>query len=329
MMSTTTMKYNLQQFNDILANEIKFEIPEDTFNMINYLCTQVGSYGLVTNVYHTKVKSDTDSFQKPNKKRKGNKAMEVSTDEWESIRTFQTTKLEQRSGIDAEIDQIRLLLNKLTDKTFSDIREKLIDKINKIVSETVLEEDLIKVGNILYETCSSNRFYSSYLASLFTELARKYDWLMKIFNDNYKNIMNQYTNIKYVDSDVDYDGFCDMNKINEHRKAVTSFLFELTKTDLIKLEDIAKLLQKLLVMIINLINKPDKKNEVDELTENVAILYKYGIIVDILDEDDEEEYYVGELSIMDTVNSLAKMKAKDYPSLSNKAIFKYMDLVEM
>jgi hypothetical protein len=192
-----------------------------------------------------------------------------------------------------------------------------------------LEEDLIKVGNILYETCSSNRFYSSYLASLFTELARKYDWLMKIFNDNYKNIMNQYTNIKYVDSDVDYDGFCDMNKINEHRKAVTSFLFELTKTDLIELEDIAKLLQKLLVMIMNLINKPDKKNEVDELTENVAILYKYGIIVDILDEDDEEEYYVGELSIMDTVNSLAKMKAKDYPSLSNKAIFKYMDLVEM
>ena len=82
-------------------------------------------------------------------------------------------------------------------------------------------------------------------------------------------------------------------------------------------------------MIMNLINKPDKKNEVDELTENFAILYKYGIIVDILNEDDEEEYYVGELSIMDTVNSLAKMKAKDYPSLSNKAIFKYMDLVEM
>ena len=54
------------------------------------------------------------------------------------------------------------------------------------------------------------------------------------------------------------------------------------------------------------------------------------LIDDVIDDaDDEEDYYVGGQSIIDTVNSLAKSKAKDYPSLSNKAIFKYMDLIEM
>ena len=83
-------------------------------------------------------------------------------------------------------------------------------------------------------------------------------------------------------------------------------------------------------MVVNLIVQAEKKNEVDELTENVAILFNKELIDEVVDDaDDEEEYYVGELSIIEVVNKLAKSKAKDYPSLSNKAIFKYMDLVEM
>ena len=42
-----------------------------------------------------------------------------------------------------------------------------------------------------------------------------------------------------------------------------------------------------------------------------------------------EDYYVCEQSILETIRSLAQKKAKDYQSLSNKTIFKYMDLVDM
>ena len=81
---------------------------------------------------------------------------------------------------------------------------------------------------------------------------------------------------------------------------------------------------------MNMITSPDKKNEVDELTEIVGILFNKEMI-DEVDDDaaTPEDYYVLDQSILDTVNSLAQKKAKDYPSLSNKAIFKYMDLVEM
>ena len=83
-------------------------------------------------------------------------------------------------------------------------------------------------------------------------------------------------------------------------------------------------------MITSMVRQTDKKNEIDELTENVAIIFNKELIDEVMDDaDDEEDYYVGSQSIIETVNSLAKSKAKDYPSLSNKAIFKYMDLVEM
>jgi hypothetical protein len=83
-------------------------------------------------------------------------------------------------------------------------------------------------------------------------------------------------------------------------------------------------------MVQNMIRIADRKNEVDELTENIAILFNKDIIDEVEDESDEpEEFYINGQSIIESVNSLAKSKAKDYPSLSNKAIFKFMDLVEM
>lgn len=337
---TATMKYTIQQINDISLSGYTFEIPEDTCSMINYLCTQVGSSGLASNVFQKTetIKSvlDTDlssnnGFKNNAKKRKGNKGMEVSSDEWESIRTFQTTKLEQKDGIDGDIDQIRLYLNKLTDKTFLDLREKIVEKINKICSESTNPEDGTKLGNMLYELCSTNKFYSKIFADLFAELASQYTWLKDIFVSRYANIMSQYKDIQYVDSDVNYDGFCEMNKKNEKRRAVTTFLTKLEENGFIQNNRLVEILKNLLQIVCELIELNDKKNEVDELTENIAILFNKQLIEDVLDNDsdDDDKFNILDKTIIETVNTLAKAKAKDYPSLSNKSIFKYMDLVEM
>jgi hypothetical protein len=338
---TAVMKYTIQQINDISFSGFTFEIPEDTCNMINYLCMQVGSTGLVSNIFQktesNKSIIDNDSsanngFKTNNKKRKGNKGMEVSSDEWESIRTFQTTKIEQKDGIDGELDQIRLYLNKLTDKTFLDLREKIVDKINKICSESTNPEDGVKLGNMLYDLCSTNKFYSKIFADLFAELASQYAWLKDIFVARYANIMAQYKDIEYIDSDVNYDGFCEMNKKNEKRRAVTTFLTNLGENGFITKDKLVEILKNLLQIVCNLIELMDKKNEVDELTENIAILFNKDLIEEVLednDSDDEDKFNIMDKTIIETVNNLAKAKAKDYPSLSNKSIFKYMDLVEM
>jgi hypothetical protein len=340
----TTLKYNLKQFSDISYSGFHFEIPEDTFNMINYLCIQVGSSTMPSNVF-TKIASnipisENNSEGIKNRKKRGNKAMEVSSEEWESIRTFQTTKIEQKTGVEGDINEIRLYLNKLTDKTFLDMRDKIIAKINFIcetctshegtIQEGTSQQDIVKLGTVLYEMCSTNKFYSKIFADLFAELASMYSWLKDIFKENYKHIMLLYNDIQYIDSDKDYDGFCEMNKKNEKRRAITTFYMNLALNEFIQKEEIVKMLRDILTSIMNMIKVPDKKNEVDELTEIVSILFNKEMINDVDDDADEpEDYYVMDQSIIDIISWLAQNKAKDYPSLSNKAIFKYMDLVEM
>lgn len=335
---TSTLKYNLNQITNISNSGFHYEIPEDVFDIINYLCIHVGSSTISSSVFTKTVSvannnsssNDFNQYYGPNKNRKkrGNKGMEVSNDDWESIRNFQTTKIEQNTGIDSDISALRLYLNKLTDKTFLDMREKIIEKINMLSTNSLNREDEIKVGTMLYDVCSTNKFYSKIFADLFAELALMYNWVNDIFKQNYENVMEQYNDIKYVDSEKDYDGFCEMNKKNERRRAITLFYYNLSLNGFIEKKCIVNILKNILTSIVHLIKLNDKKNEVDELTEIAGLLFNKEMIEEV-DDEYEDEYYVLDQSILETVSSLAQKKVKDYPSLSNKAIFKYMDLVEM
>ena len=73
------------------------------------------------------------------------------------------------------------------------------------------------------------------------------------------------------------------------------------------------------------INQKDKKSEVDEFTENIAILYDNSLLTQIHSSTILIE---GGITIKETIEKLATCKSKDYSSLSSKAIFKYMDLIE-
>jgi hypothetical protein len=146
--------------------------------------------------------------------------------------------------------------------------------------------------------------------------------------------MEQYNNIKYVDSNKDYDGFCEMNKQNEKRRAITAFYVNLAINGFIQKKGVIRILTNILTSIMHMINVIDKKNEVDELTEIVGVLFNKELLDDSYEDFNPkgggpEEFYVLKSSIIDTISDLAKKKVKDYPSLSNKAIFKYMDLIEM
>lgn len=334
---TVNLKINLQEIHNFITPGFKFTIPEDVCNMINYLSSQVGSNGLTSSTYikqehHNVIISNNDecnSVLSTKKKKKGNRATDL-TEEWESIRTFQSTKIEHKTGIDGEIDNIRLLLNKLTDKTFFDIREKIIERLNNTCLEFANEDDCSKIGKYIYELCSSNKFYSKIFSDLFAELCDKYTWLMQIFDEKYNNIMSRYSDIIYIDSEKDYDGFCDMNKNNDKRRSVTAFLMNLANNGFIEKKGVVKILRNLLEMVNNMIDVAEKRSEVDELTENIAILYNKDMIAEVVDKtDDLEVFYINGHTIMETINSLANTKSKDHKSLSNKAIFKYMDLIEM
>ena len=66
------------------------------------------------------VASSNSSINNPNFKKKRGKNMEINDGDWEALRTFQATKIEERDGINGEIDNIRSELNKITDKNYNE-----------------------------------------------------------------------------------------------------------------------------------------------------------------------------------------------------------------
>jgi hypothetical protein len=332
---TAVMKYTLKDFTNVIFDGFDYALPEETIALISELSLEVGSPSYIKtpvfqkrdNPLKASAVSVPGGFQvNSNKKRRGNKNMEVlNDDDWETLRTFQTTKIEQKVGLDAQIDLIRSHLNKMSDKSYIDMRNKIVDLLDQLVTEGITREDMIRVSSSIFEIASTNRFFSKLYADLYSDLINKYDIMKEIFTNCFDSFMELFNNIEYVDADKDYDKFCKVNKDNERRKALSAFFVNLMKNDIITAHDLKSLLCNLMRQLVDFIKEENKKNIVDELTENIALLYNKSLFLDA----SEEAYFIEGAPILDSITKLANSKVKMYPSLSNKSIFKFMDMIEM
>lgn len=335
-MTAKTLRYTLEQVEDIIFNGFNYEVPDNVMETISDLALKVGSPDYVKTPIFKKRENPmkvepASSLTVPkenftNKKKKGNKGMEVlNDDDWDSLRTFQTTKIEAKTGVDADFDSIRALINKITDKNYNEIKQKIKEIIEKMVSENS-ESVLSNIGTNIFDIASSNRYYSKIYADLYTDLSSKFEFIKTKYRDNLDRFTDLFNNIEYVDPNENYDRFCEINKINEKRKSLASFYINLMNNGIISQQEIMVITRNLLANIYTFISLENKKNEVEELTEIVAILYKKQLY-----EDDEGENYdeIEGHNISEIIEKIANSKVKDYKSLTNKALFKFMDLIDM
>ena len=89
-----------------------------------------------------------------------------------------------------------------------------------------------------------------------------------------------------------------------------------------KKDKLIELTFNLLNQVTILIKQDNKKNEVDEMSENIAILYNKELFNGCEQKIDDKNF-------METITIFAHSKVKSYASLSNKSIFKFMDMIEM
>ena len=326
------MKYTLNDFNNITFDGFNFIIPEETIKIISELALEVGSPTYMkTPIFQKKenpMKIESTDMNKNNslgyKKRRGNKNIEVFNEEdWELMRNFQPTKMEDKTGIDIQIDLIRGFLNKMTDKNYTDNKNKIINIINDLISENILHEDMIKVSTTIFEIASTNRYYSKIYADLYSELINNYDIMRMVFEESLNKFTLLFDSIEYIDPTEDYDKFCKINKDNEKRKALSTFFMNLMTNKIISEEKIIFITRNLLFQIYTFISQENKKNEVDELTENIFLLYKNNLYKDV------EYELIDNMTIQEVVEKLAHSKPKDYKSFTNKSIFKFMDMIDM
>ena len=198
-----TMKYNLQKFKETIFYGFEFEIPDETVSIINYLTSEIGSTAQINNsVFQKKehVQGETvfnshnhNNYNKGRGKQKKNNKFSESTDEdWEQLRSFQSTRIEQSSGLDGHIDNLRSIMNKLTDKTFQDMRGQIINILDTIINSSDFNKEIETIiSTVIYDISSTNKFFSKIYADLYAELVKKYDCLLAVFTKNFSKFADQ------------------------------------------------------------------------------------------------------------------------------------------
>lgn len=320
--------YTLENINEILYQGFDYNLPDKTLEIISKLSSEVGSPDYIKTPVFKKRENPMKTEVPPSgfKKKRGKNQEIVNDADWESLRTLQSTKVEVKTDIDSHIDNIRVNLNKLSDKNYIDIRNKIFDIIDNILLESTEYEETLRVSTIIFDIASTNRFYSKIYADLYSDLLIKYDIMKNTFENNFNKFTDLFNNIEYVDPKVNYDKFCEINKTNEKRKAIASFYLNLMINGIIDKHQIMLITRNLLEQIYLFILQDNKKNEVDELSEIIAILYTKKIYAD---NKDEESLKIDGCTIDEIIAKISNSKVKDFSSLTNKTVFKFMDLVEM
>jgi hypothetical protein len=280
-----------------------------------------GAYGANTNT-----SASGHNTRKPYKER----VQEITDADWESIRQFQATVIAKKQGIEASIDQIRKHLNKMTSKTYDTLREQIIKEIKSITADNNVDspellEELNKIGDSLFTIASGNSFYSKLYAALYKDLMDVFDtnghnFMEVIFKNNFQKFRSLFDKIDYCSPDKDYDAFCNNTKTNEKRRALSLFYVNLMKLGALEEEQIIVIIKDLQKYMMDTIKKPDSKDIVDELAEVIFILITNGNLKLCKNEQWE--------NIMELVKQISVMKNTSHPSITNKTIFKHMDILD-
>jgi len=363
------IQYTLDDINRTIKEGFVYKLPESTISIIQSIADQVGapeyvktphfiknSERLQNNPNHNQNSSSAASssaasssaasssvsmdkthftnnynnYNKYNNKRNNNnkiKIPELTDQDWDNIRKFQATVLLKKEGICASIDQIRKHLNKITTKTYTTLKEEIINEINKIIKQGDIEtpellDEVNKIGDAIFTIASGNGFYSSMYAKLYKELMDLFPFMKTIFQTNFENFRALFNKIDYCDPSKDYDAFCNNNKANEKRRALGLFYVNLMLHGIIEEEKILEIIVDLQKYILTSIDTPEHKQIVDELSEILFIL--------ITTEHNKRNLKLKSWAdIINCVKQISTMKTAQHISVTNKTIFKHMDILDI
>ena len=313
-------QYDLRHFPQ--ANQINVNkfLAQNVIDIIDNLASLVGapSYQKTPVFKHIRSRNNNN---RPSRQRQV-----ISGADWAEIRNFKTTELTKKEeGVDKDIDELRGLLNKLTSNNYEEMERNIMQSLTTIIDKNCKEDDLEKIGEAIFEIGSINKFWSAVFAKLYKTILSTFPAMNEIYKKNFNNFLSLFNNIRYVSAEEDYDEFCKVNKENEKRRSIGSFFVHLMNNDVIKEVAIFELIKQLKETMLNFMDMENKKNEVAEFAENIVILINGG----------KEKLEVYKLDVtfgwdecVEFIEDMTKRKVSNHLSLSNKVVFKFMDLEE-
>jgi len=244
-----------------------------------------------------------------------------TSEDWEMMRNFKTTKIEAKVGVEKTINDIRIMLNKMSTANYAKQSAAIFDEVGKYMDHSdSLPENIEKIAMAIFSIASSNKFYSEIYAELYRELVEKFQVFGEILTKFVAGFLETIATIEYVDPDVNYDEFCRVNKTNDNRKATSAFIVNLMKKGLIEQSEVARILAVLVDMVLAYIGEEGRIHVIEEITENVFIFVSTSHA-----ELKSTSEWVN--TVVPAVKKLSSAKPADHKSMSNRIMFKYMDML--
>jgi len=325
--------YNLESIREISKGNSDYVLPEDVKQRITDLLNNlpIPQYPTPTPPSYQYVNQQKPNYtdnriRSPNaidNKARIQQVVGIDT-VWEKQKAFVATKVEKKEGIEKLINDIRICLNKISNKNYDSQRETIFKYIDDIMEETDDENNIENVKKIvasIFETASTNKFYSILYAELYNDLVLKYP----IFRELVRNFIDTYIEsihtIEYVEPEVNYDKHCLNNKNNDKRRAMSVFMVNLMKKQLLTKEDVINSILQLLELVVSYIDIEKKNYDIEEITENI-FLFISTAEKELLEEPKWTIVY-------NMIKQCSQMKTKEHKSLTNRAVFKYKDICDL
>ena len=325
------------QYEEILVKSNLIFLPNDTLNVIENLNNSIvipfEDINTDYNKKNDKMEKDENGFI--TKKKYSDKSKKNVIDytniqnSWLNKPKLVATIIEKKEGIEKDINDVRVSLNKISVKTFETHKENIITKISSCIEKfedcnLLNNEDLLKISNAIFDIASTNKFMSDLYAELYKELINKYEIFNVILNNFIDNFKNKINNTNYDVDENDFDKVSDFNKLNDKQKSTCLFIVNLVKKSVIQSEILLDFIDYYLKYITVLIDEDNKIHVVENITEYIFIL------IPKCDNKKNmfEKYDLWKNTIVPLIVDFSKKKRTNHKSISSRVIFKFQEIFE-
>ena len=290
-------RYNIENFKSTFSKLENNNMDQEIFNILTDIAKQLNC-----TIEKGKKKIDNEKY-------------------WDSIRNFKPTQV--KNNLDNEtkyIQNIRKILNIVTESNLSNHFDEIYNNLSYIKDNF---NNKYKIAcEQIYILLSTNYLYSKCYSNILKFLIEKDNIFKLLLDSEVDNIEKTFDNLIFISPDENYEKFCEYNKFNEKRRAKIYFYSNLYLINIINDDDIYKISNILFDIIKKNLNIENKKNEIDELSE-----YNYILITTVYNNLSKNNKIFAD-NLLNLVTEYSNYKIKDFKSITNKCIFKHMDIID-
>ena len=222
------------------------------------------------------------------------------------------------------LDAMKLNLNKLTDKNYIDISLNMVKMVEDWLNIESSPSEIEKMGELIFNIASNNRMFSKLYADLYSYLSTNNKIISDTFYVNFVKYRSLFEHIDEVNDLDDYDSFCKINVTNEKRRAVSMFMVNLAKNNMLQSSELYDIILSLLEKIKNMIHSETNILINQELIDNIIILYDDGMLYNNL-----PSFSLNDNQVIEYIRYIATTPKNDLPGINSKTKFKCMDYIKI